>query len=349
MPPVVVVNIRHDPQCNRGQSIGRALQTAMHNALEQGGQVILFLNLRGFSPVLWCRACGGSVKCPQCDITLTWHKDEKLIRCHFCDFHTLPPNHCPSCGHAGIRYLGSGTQRLEQEVRAKFPRHSCLRMDSDSMRRRGSHDEALEAFRKGEVRILLGTQMISKGLDFPNVTLVGVVHADTALHQPDLRAAERTFQLIAQVAGRTGRSRKGGRVLVQTSCPAEPSILSAAKHDFPGFAKAELEHRRQMKSPPFEHLTRIILRGPDLALVQAEARRLAEAFRVKAQEITPQVRILGPAPAPISKLKGEFRFHFQLSALAIEDIHTLWHAMKDDLVGSKQVEHAVDVDPLNLR
>jgi len=186
---------------------------------------------------------------------------------------------CPSCGDAGIQYLGVGTQRLEQEVCARFPKHPCVRMDSDSMRKPGSHDRALEAFRRGETRILLGTQMISKGLDFPNVTLVGVIDADTVLHQPDLRSTERTFQLIAQVAGRTGRSAKGGRVLVQTSCPAEPAILKASQHDYEGFARAEIEHRRQMRAPPFEHLVRLIVRGPDENEAPAEARRLADLLR----------------------------------------------------------------------
>lgn len=349
MPPVVIVDIRNDPFCAKGAAIGRALQTAMRHALEQQGQVILFLNLRGYSPLLWCRNCGASVKCPQCDITLTWHKDQKVVLCHSCGYSTLPPSMCPTCAHPGIRYLGSGTQRLEQEVRAKFPDHACLRMDSDSMRRRGSHDEALEAFRKGEVRILLGTQMITKGLDFPNVTLVGVVHADTVLHQPDLRASERTFQLIAQVAGRTGRSRKGGRVFVQTACPTEPSILLAAKHDYVTFATSELEHRRQMRAPPFEHLTRVILRGPDEEVVKAETKRLLEAFRVMGESLASPVRLLGPAPAPVAKLNGLYRYHFQLSAPDLAPIHELWSAMADELPRSKHLEYVVDVDPLNLR
>src|SRR5262249_15184744 len=212
MPPVVIVDVRHDPMRRRGAAIGRALHAAMLGALEAGGQVILFLNLRGFSPVLWCRACGAAVKCPHCDVSLTWHKERRLVVCHSCGFQKAPPTACPGCSDAGIQYLGVGTQRLEQEVRARFPKYSCVRMDSDSMRKEGSHDRALEAFRHGHTRILLGTQMISKGLDFPNVTLVGVIDADTVLHQPDLRSSERTFQLIAQVAGRTGRSAKGGRV-----------------------------------------------------------------------------------------------------------------------------------------
>jgi primosomal protein N' (replication factor Y) len=349
MPPVVIVDVRHDPMRKKGAAIGRALQQAIHTALEANGQVILFLNLRGYSPVLWCRGCGEAVKCPHCDVSLTWHKERARIVCHSCDFHASPPTACPSCQDAGIQYLGVGTQRLEQEVKYRFPQASCIRMDSDSMRKPGSHDRALEAFRKGDVRILLGTQMISKGLDFPNVTLVGVIDADTVLHQPDLRSTERTFQLIAQVAGRTGRSRKGGRVLVQTSCPGEPAILKAAEHDYVGFAQAELEHRRQMRAPPFEHLARVIVRGPDEQAALAEARKMAELVRTTIAAQSLEIRVIGPAPAPVARLKGSFRFHFQLSAAEYEPIQQLWRAVSDQFKPPPQVEYAVDMDPINMR
>jgi primosomal protein N' (replication factor Y) len=321
----------------------------MQNALDADGQVILFLNLRGYSPVLWCRACGAAVKCPHCDVSLTWHKERKVILCHSCDFERPPPTDCPSCGKSGVQYLGVGTQRLEQEVRAKFARYACIRMDSDSMKKPGSHDRALEAFRHGDVRILLGTQMISKGLDFPNVTLVGVIDADTVLHQPDLRASERTFQLIAQVAGRTGRSKKGGRVLVQTACPTEPSILFASRHDFVGFAQTELEHRRQRQVPPFEHLARVIVRGPVEAAVKAQTQQMAAACVSAIAKSGLAVQVLGPAPAPVARLKANFRYHFQLAAKDVDLIHQLWKLVLPGFKPPPHVEFAVDVDPLNLR
>jgi primosomal protein N' (replication factor Y) len=349
MPPVNIVDVRHDPIRKKGGAIGRALHHYMQQALNEAGQVILFLNLRGYSPVLWCRACGLAVKCPHCDISLTWHKERNEIVCHSCDYHNPPPTACPSCKDPGIRYLGVGTQRLEQEVKARFPSATCIRMDSDSMRRHGSHDRALETFRKGDARILLGTQMISKGLDFPNVTLVGVIDADTVLHQPDLRSSERTFQLIAQVAGRTGRSQRGGRVLVQTSCPGEPAIVRAADHDFLGFARAELEHRRAMNAPPFEHLARIIIRGPDEQVTLAEARRMAEIVRTAIDSKALPIRIMGPAPAPVARLKGNFRFHFQLSAVRFEEIQELWRLVREQFKLPSDVEYAVDMDPINLR
>jgi primosomal protein N' (replication factor Y) len=238
---------------------------------------------------------------------------------------------------------------LEQEVKAKFPNFACLRMDSDAMRKPGSHHRALERFRHGEIRILLGTQMIAKGLDFPNVTLVGVINADTMLHQPDLRAAERTFHLIAQAAGRTGRSSRGGRVLVQSSSPGERAIVLAAEHNFPVFAEQELTHRREMQSPPFQHLTRIILRGPAEDAVRHDAEQMADLLRSTAAETGSAVRILGPAPAPVAKLRDMFRYHFQLSAPTIPEIQQLWRAVTDKLPRSKDVEYVIDVDPMNMQ
>jgi primosomal protein N' (replication factor Y) len=348
LPPVVIVDVRNDPQVRHGAAIGRVLESGMRVALNDGGQVILFLNLRGFSPTIWCRACGEAVKCRDCDITLTWHKDRNVALCHSCDFQTVIAA-CPNCGDTAIRYLGTGTQRLEHEVRAKFPQFKCLRMDSDSMRRFGSHDAALEAFRVGDVQILLGTQMIAKGLDFPNVTLVGVISADTVLHQPDLRAAERTFQLIAQVAGRTGRGNRAGRVFVQSSSPTEPAILKAAQHDYGGFALHELRHRREMFAPPYHHLTRVILRGPQEEAVREHAQAVSLLLREVAEAGGSDVRILGPAPAPVAKLKANYRYHIQLAAPRLESIQDLWREGSRKLSATKEVEYQVDVDPINMR
>ena len=346
---VVIVDIRNDPQCSRGASIGRALENAMRTTLNVGGQVILFLNLRGFAPTLWCRACGESVRCPSCDITLTWHRDRQRSICHFCDYETGAITTCPSCGNAGIRYLGTGTQRLEEEVKAKFGGFRCLRMDSDSMRKPGSHDTALAAFGAGEVDILLGTQMIAKGLDFPNVTLVGVVDADTMLSQPDLRASERTFQLIAQVAGRTGRGDRGGRVFVQTSSPADPAILRAAEHDYLGFATAELRQRKEAEAPPFQVLARVIFRGELEPQVREGAKQVAGHLRQVAEEQKLAVRVLGPAPAPVARLRGMFRYHLQLSASELAPLQQLWNAAASGMPENSTFELTVDVDPVSMR
>jgi primosomal protein N' (replication factor Y) len=249
----------------------------------------------------------------------------------------------------GLRYLGTGTQRLEQEVKAKFPGVKAVRMDSDAMKQPGSHDAALEAFRDKRAAILLGTQMIAKGLDFPNVTLVGVVNADTLLQQPDIRSAERTFQLIAQVAGRTGRGERGGRVLVQTSSPDDPVIRAAARHDYDGFAKTELQHRRELDLPPYSHLARVILRGPSDDAVQSEARRLAGIVRETAERVTPEVKLIGPAPCPILKLRGHYRYHFRLQAAEMESLQRLWREARPNLEPQHDVELTIDVDPLDMR
>ena len=349
MPNVNIIDVRNDVQIRRNESIGRVLNTGMQHALEAGGQVILFLNLRGYSPALWCKGCGNSVKCPHCEVSLTWHRDKNLAVCHSCDFSSKPPTQCPGCGAPGLRFVGAGTQRLEEEVKAKFPDYSCKRMDSDTMRGVGSHARVLNAFAAGEVDILLGTQMIAKGLDFPNVTLVGVIDADTMLHQPDLFASERTFQLIAQVAGRTGRGMQGGRVFVQTSSPAEPAILKAAEHDFLGFARLELGHRKEMQAPPYAHFARIILRGPQEEHVQEFARQLSKMLLDAAAEKNLEIHILGPAPAPIIRLKKYFRYHFQLAAVNVDQILQLWHEIADKLPHEKGIEYIIDVDPVNMR
>jgi primosomal protein N' (replication factor Y) len=321
----------------------------MRLALDEGGQVILFLNIRGFSPAIWCPACGASVKCRDCDITMTWHKDKRKAMCHSCGVEEEAPRVCPSCGNNAMRQVGTGTQKLEEEVRSKFPGISCARMDSDAMKKPGSHDEVLTAFREGKIRILLGTQMIAKGLDFPNVTLVGVVDADTLLHQPDLRASERTFQLIAQVAGRTGRSSKGGRVFVQSASPSEPAIRRAAEHDYLGFVADEMRDRESMEVPPFRSLARVILRGNDEVAVRTHALEMAKLLQKTAGKNSLAVEILGPAPAPIAKLKGQYRYHFQLSAKSLEPIRELWRTVEKDLAAPSGVEYVVDVDPVNMR
>ncbi|MCA9084308.1 MAG: primosomal protein N' [Planctomycetaceae bacterium] len=349
LPPVVIVDTRNDPRIGRGASIGRPLHLAIERALKDRGQVILFLNLRGYSPTVWCRSCGSGVKCPDCDITLTWHRDRQKAVCHSCDHNINAPQVCPVCNSAGVRYFGTGTQKLEEEVRATWKEARVLRMDSDSMKKPGSHDDALEQFRHGQIDILLGTQMIAKGLDFPNVTLVGVIDADSMLNQPDLRASERTFQLIAQVAGRTGRSDRGGRVYVQTTNPDNSAIRYAAQHDFIGFASHELHQRKDSGAPPFSSVARVIFRGPVESVTAETARTVADKLRTAAAQLDFKARILGAAPAPITRLRGNFRFHLQICAATHEQVKTLWLRVESGLTLPDGVEMAVDVDPINSR
>lgn len=377
LPDVVTVDLRQ--QASRWQpkgAISRQLELAMRRALADDGQVILLLNRRGFATHIQCPACGFAVKCPNCDIALTHHREFERAVCHYCDFEQPAPQVCPECQFMGIRYGGQGTQRLEMEVRRKFAEHACLRMDADTMKSPGSHDRALTRFREGEIRILLGTQMIAKGLDFPNVTLVGVVNADLGLHLPDFRAAERTFQLVTQVAGRTGRGPRGGCVLVQTFTPEHPAIQAAARHDYNQFADYELPIREGLGYPPYTSLLRLVVRGPVEKTAETFAQTLGERFHKAASNATAgasakggaggssieggtggsstsveppfDYKLLGPAPAPFAKLRGKYRFHLLIMAADAERLRGVVRLATDDLAPPDGVEWIADVDALDM-
>ncbi len=349
LPAVGTVDLR-DPShtaASRG-AISRQLHLAMRQCLQEGGQVILLLNRRGFSTHIQCPACGFVLKCPDCDIALTHHRTEEIALCHYCDHQVPAPTQCPDCRFQGISYRGLGTQRLEAEVRARFRDAPCLRMDTDSMQGRGAHDRALEAFRSGKVRILLGTQMIAKGLDFPNVTLVGVVNADMALHLPDFRAAERTFHLVTQVAGRTGRGERGGRVLVQTFNPDSPAIRAAARHDYAAFAAGELPVRKMFGYPPFGRMVRLVIRGPKEQPTAEFAAHLAERVTQALGDRVPRARVLGPAPAPFARLRGRFRFQIQLQGPDGDALREAVVAARQGLKPPEDVQWIVDVDPVDM-
>jgi primosomal protein N' (replication factor Y) len=349
MPDAVTVDLRDaaHTRFHRG-AISRPLHQAMTAALRDGGQVILLLNRRGFSTHIQCPGCGFVLKCEHCDLAMTFHRQHNTALCHYCDYEAAPPTACPDCKSPAIRYGGLGTQKLEDEVKARFPEHQCVRMDVDSMRGRGSHDMALSAFQRGEYHILLGTQMIAKGLDFPNVTLVGVINADTALHLPDFRASERTFQLVAQVAGRTGRGKKGGRVLVQTLSPDHPAIAAAVRHDYGRFAEHELNVRRAAAYPPYASMIRVILRGPQEATTRETANQLSELLR-QAATAYEGVRVLGPAPAPLARLRGEYRFHIQLQGPAIASLQAAVRAAAARFQPPEDVRWIADVDPWDMQ
>jgi primosomal protein N' (replication factor Y) len=349
LPEVGTIDLRTDIR-SRGSrgAISRQLHMAMREALRDGGQVILLLNRRGFSTHIQCPACGEVVRCPDCDIAMTHHRTEDIALCHFCDHQEPAPTKCDKCGFVGIRYAGIGTQRLESEVKTRFPDVPCLRMDTDAMQARGSHERAFEAFRSGQVRILLGTQMIAKGLDFPNVTLVGVINADTALHFPDFRAAERTFQLVTQVAGRTGRGDRGGRVLIQTYSPDHPAIQAAARHDYAMFASQELPIRETLSYPPFSSMIRVVVRGPIEQVASDFAASLADGISANLADCQATTRVLGPAPAPLNKLRGKFRFHIQIQA---PETGVLREAVRRATAKTNVPEGVfwiADVDPLDM-
>jgi primosomal protein N' (replication factor Y) len=343
MPAVEIIDMRNEKTVVAGLS--ESLRTGMTKALDDGGQIILLLNRRGFHTFIICPRCGHVVKCHACDVAMTYHKQRHTLICHTCDAERTCPPSCPGCGAQALYYGGIGTERLEREIRLAFPDVAARRMDSDTMRSPGSHERVLSAFKTGEVRILLGTQMIAKGLDFPNVTLVGVVNADTALHLPDFRAAERTFQLVAQVAGRTGRGDKGGRVLVQTYSPDHPAIRAAITHDYVGFAQIELPERAKFGVPPYGRLVRLIARGPEEGAVAAYMETLAAALRLAAD---PTVRILGPAPAPILRIRDLFRFHLQLRCPTSRPLLMLTNGVAAQSAVPHGIELAIDVDPITM-
>ena len=348
LPNVVTVDLRDPGQTRHSRgAISRPLHQAMVAALRDDGQVILLLNRRGFSTHIQCPACGHVANCPHCEKPLTFHRQENTTRCHYCDYQTTPPTSCPDCKSAAIRFGGVGTQKLEAEVNARFPEYVCERMDTDSMRAHGSHQRVLDAFRAGEIQILLGTQMIAKGLDFPNVTLVGVINADTALHLPDFRAGERTFQLVAQVAGRTGRGDKGGRVLVQTLSPDHLAIRAAARHDYQMFATEELAIRHQLHYPPYGSMVRLVVRGPAEETARAVAEQLATQLRQAATSQT-EVRVMGPAAAAIPKLRDQYRFQIQLQAATMPPLHDVVQSVTVRTKLPDKVFLAVDVDPWDM-
>ncbi len=347
LPHVDLIDLRSQkPEPGRG-AITRPLHQAIEHALHEKGQVILLLNRRGFATTIQCPQCGHVVACPDCDLPLTHHRDGGKACCHYCDFTIPTPPGCPECKFDGIRFSGLGTQRLEVEVRQRFPQAEIARMDSDTMRKPGSHERVLGDFRRGKIQILLGTQMIAKGLDFPNVLLVGVINADTSLHFPDFRAAEKTFQLVTQVAGRTGRGDKPGHVLVQTFSPEHPAIIAASKHDFAGFAAAELAQRAQFGYPPHGHLARIIMRGPNLTETEGFAESFVRKLQTQRQLQGIDCRILGPAQPPLARLRGNHRFHAILQTLEAEPLNRLIVRTIADVKPPKDIQYVIDIDPID--
>ncbi|GIW78913.1 MAG: primosomal protein N' [Gemmatales bacterium] len=355
LPDVTLIDLRYEPpRGSRYQAISTALERAMRQSLQAGGQVILLLNRRGYSTHLQCPGCGQVETCRFCDVALTYHRERDVALCHYCGYEKSPPVRCQQCGFAHIRYQGIGVEKLQAEVEQKFPHFVIRRMDSDTMKKPGSHERVLSAFRQGLVHVLLGTQMIAKGLDFPNVTLVGVVNADVALHLPDFRSAERTFQLLAQVAGRAGRGPSGGRVLIQTFNPQHPCIALAARHDYLSFVKAELAIRKAHQYPPYQRLVRLIVRSLDQEKAAHFADQLAGRFHIALTALQSSgaqpanIRLLGPAEAPVFRLKNFFRYHFQLQSSSPGALHQLLRSVLPTVRLPAGVEYIVDVDPISL-
>jgi replication restart DNA helicase PriA len=286
LPSVEVVDMREELARGNRSIFSRALARAIRERLARREQVILFLNRRGHSTFVLCRECGHALRCPECDVALTYHAEEGRMRCHYCDHEEAVPDTCPKCGSSYIKYFGAGTERIEREVMRVFPQARVVRMDLDTTRTKRAHENIVNMFRGGEYDILVGTQMVAKGHDFPRVTLVGVVSADTCLNLPDYKAGERTFQLLTQVAGRAGRGERPGQVIIQTYAPDHYAVQRARDHDYLGFYEEEIRARRDLLYPPFVHLVLVVVSGEDPRDVERYAISLGAALRVPQESVT---------------------------------------------------------------
>jgi primosomal protein N' (replication factor Y) len=347
MPVVRVVDLRGEGITSA--LLSRPLREALALRLERGEQSVLFLNRRGHSHHTQCRKCGWVPGCPHCDISLTFHLSPNEWRCHYCDHREPARGICGQCGAQLLRLTGSGTQRVEKEVAAAFPNARVLRLDTDVARQRRKPSEILAAFARGEADVLLGTQMVAKGLDFPRVTLVGVLDADVALHLPDFRAAERTFQLLVQVAGRAGRGTTHGEVFVQTCTPDHPAIEAAVRHDDATFIERELRERREAGYPPYVRIATLLFSGKDEERIEALATRVEEALAKEAE--VAGVTLLGPAPQALARLRGVHRWHLLLKSGNAAKLHAITArglelAEADEHAASVRI--VADVDPVDV-
>ncbi len=345
MPHIRIVDMRMRSKKATAQVLSDLLVAAIGQRLERSEQTILFLNRRGFNTSLTCPACGHVCGCPNCSVALTYHRGDGRLVCHLCGHIERVPAKCPKCSDAGIKYAGTGTEKVEDAVARIFPKARLARMDADAMTRKEAYRETLGAFRAGKIDILVGTQMIAKGLHFPNVTLVGIVNADLTLHLPDFRAAERTFQLLVQVAGRAGRGEVNGEVFVQSHTPFSPAIQFARQHDFAEFWDQEREFRAQWSYPPFSHMVLIHLKSGNERLAEFSAETLHRRLK---EHLPPDVFLGEPAPAPLKKSKGQYRFHIVLRTPRILPLSRYLREKLAALTFPEDVHVAVDVDPYQL-
>jgi primosomal protein N' (replication factor Y) len=338
LPPVEVVDMRLELHRGNASLFSEPLRELLERTLGAREQAILFLNRRGLATVVLCRACGQTLLCPYCDVPLVFHADRQRLLCHRCNHRESPPRGCPTCG-GGLNYFGAGTQRVEEEVRHLFPQARVLRWDQDAVRRQGGHERLLHRVERREVDVVVGTQMIAKGLDLPLVTAIGVVHADTMLHLPDFRSGERTFQLLTQVAGRAGRRAPGSRVVVQSYTPDHYAIQAAARHDYAAFYAEEIDFRRAHRYPPFARLVRYLYRDADEAKCAAEADVMARLLAGHAHARNIAADLLGPTPAFASRVRGRYQWQIILRA---DDLDPLLDGLPS------RFGWTVDVDPQSL-
>jgi len=353
LPRVEIVDLKRERDRNpRGKKLilTRPLVRGLEHTLSEGGQAILFLNRRGFSTRVYCFECGFAEQCKHCDVALVYHAADESLRCHYCDFAKPPPPTCGGCGVPDAALLGVGTERLEEELRSRLPTARVARLDRDTASQRGYTESVLQALQQGQLDILMGTQIVAKGHDFPGVRLVGVITADLGLHMPDFRAAERSFQLLTQVAGRAGRDRAPGHVVLQTFSPDHYAIEPVAEHDYERFYREELSHRQALGYPPCGVLAQITVSGESLDATQAAAEQIAgRAKALQTAQAGAPVEVLGPAAAPLARLRGRHRVQLLLKASDKETLHTILPEVQQTcnrLPGD--VQAILDVDPVHM-
>jgi len=344
LPRVEVVDLREEFKQRRALFSAR-LTDAMAERMRLKQQIILFLNRRGYAQFVLCRDCGWVARCPNCAVSLAFHAYDRALKCHHCDYSGRAPQTCPDCGGMKVKAFGIGTEKVEEEVMRIFPSARVARMDRDTTARKGAHTRIVRDFRQGDADILIGTQMVAKGLDFPNVTLVGVISADTAINMPDFRAAERTFQLLTQVAGRAGRGKHPGEVIIQTFSPDHYAVKAAVRQDYAEFYAQEILFRQELKYPPFSRFANLIAADENEARAQSRIQALAASLE---RVLPANVELIGPSPAPIPRLKNQFRYHLALRAPVDSPLAAIIRSALARLTPSERLGLNIDMDPLNM-
>ena len=350
VPPVTVINMQEYGRAAYKNVISIPLQNAIKETLEKKQQVILLINRRGFSTFTQCRACGHVIECPNCAIPMIWHTKDQLLKCHYCNHKEYFPDFCPSCGSDALRTSGTGTQKIEQYIKDLFPDKNIERIDSDILVRKGEHIRLLEKFQNGGIDILVGTQMIAKGLDNPNVTLVGVISADASFNLPDFRASERGFQLLTQVAGRAGRGEFSGKVFFQTYNPDYYALASAKSQNYDEFYATEIIAREEFDYPPFSQIIRLILSGQNNFRAEKSAQEIALRLSTMIEKygISERLEVLGPTPCVIERINGMYRFQLIIKNKMAEKGHQFVSSFLGRITMPKDVKLTVDVDPLDI-
>jgi primosomal protein N' (replication factor Y) (superfamily II helicase) len=346
LPKVEIADMGREHLENNWTLLSRMLRSRISETLAGKRQIILLLNRRGFSTFLICKNCGHTYTCPNCSVNLTYHKTSLDLKCHQCGFSEPAPQTCPACRGEQIKFKGTGIQKAEEYLREQFPECRIIRMDQDTTRRKGAHIRILESFANREADVLLGTQMVAKGLHFPGVALVGVLQADIGLHFPDFRATEKTFQLLSQVAGRAGREDAGGEVIIQTFFPNDAGIIAARDHDYIGFFDRETVFRRELGYPPFGRLMRIVVTGEKEADVESEIMKIGRLIR---NRMSQQCSLLGPSPAVFSRINNKYRYSLLFKSKTVKAVlETAGYIRKNIPQPREGVKIIIDVDPVNM-